>query len=237
VELESEEDAMSIALPLIPRGGNDVVAIKNLSKSWTNSDGSDKPVFAGLSAMVRRQDKIAVVGVNGAGKSTFLNTLCGNTQPTAGEAIVGPSISIGYFGQSSFETLNPEATVFDEVQGRLPNAKHATVRNLLAAFLFRGDDILKKIKVLSGGEKTRVVLSFLLSTPHNCLVLDEPTNHLDMRSREVLLDALKRYEGTLLLVSHDRFFLREITNRVFEVDHGSINIFDGNYQHYLDNRK
>jgi len=178
-----------------------------------------------------------VVGVNGAGKSTFLNILCKNTEPTAGEAIVGPSISIGYFGQSSLETLDPDATVFDIVQARLPTAKHASIRHLLAAFLFRGDDIFKKIKVLSGGEKTRVVLSFLLSTPHNCLVLDEPTNHLDMSSREVLLDTLIRYEGTVLLVSHDRFFLREITNRVFEVGRGSIRVFEGNYQYYLDNRK
>lgn len=137
----------------------------------------------------------------------------------------------------SLEALDPETTVYDEVQGRLPGAKYATIRNLLAAFLFRGDDILKKIKVLSGGEKTRVVLSYLLSTPHNCLVLDEPTNHLDIRSREVLLDALKRYQGTLLLVSHDRFFLREITNRVFEVSHGAIGVYDGSYQSYLDNRK
>jgi len=237
VELAGEDDAMSIFLPQIPRGGNDVVTIKDLAKTWKNSDGSDKPVFSGLSAMVRRQDKIAVVGVNGAGKSTFLNILCKNTEPTAGEAIVGPSISIGYFGQSSLETLDPDATVFDIVQARLPTAKHASIRHLLAAFLFRGDDIFKKIKVLSGGEKTRVVLSFLLSTPHNCLVLDEPTNHLDMSSREVLLDTLIRYEGTVLLVSHDRFFLREITNRVFEVGRGSIRVFEGNYQYYLDNRK
>jgi ATP-binding cassette subfamily F protein 3 len=104
----------------------------------------------------------------------------------------------------------------------------------LASFLFRGDEVFKKIKVLSGGEKTRVILAYLLSTPYNCLVLDEPTNHLDITSRKVLLDTLKRYEGTLLLVSHDRFFLREITTRVFEVDRGQIKVYEGNYQYYLE---
>jgi ATP-binding cassette subfamily F protein 3 len=236
VELESEQDAIEILLPEIPRGGNDVVVIKSLAKSWLNSDGSDKPIFSGLSATVHRQDKIAVVGINGAGKSTFLKVLCKQTPPTAGDAVVGPSISIGYFGQSTLEALDGDCTIIEQVQRMLPQMKDAMIRNLLAGFLFRGDEVFKKIKYLSGGEKTRVILSYLLSTPHNCLVLDEPTNHLDIRSREVLLDALKRYEGTVLLVSHDRFFLREITNRVFEVDHGMINVYDGDYHYYLESK-
>lgn len=236
VELAAEEDAMSILLPEIPRGGNDVVVIKSLAKAWKNSDGSDKPVFSGLNAVVHRQDKIAVVGINGAGKSTFLKVLCKLTEPSAGEAIIGPSISIGYLGQSTLETLNGANTIFEELQCKLPQFKDAFIRTILASFLFRGDEVFKKIKYLSGGEKTRVILSYLLSTPHNCLVLDEPTNHLDIRSREVLLDALKRYQGTVLLVSHDRYFLRESTNRVFEVDHGVINVYDGDYQYYLESK-
>lgn len=236
VELVTEEDQMKIFLPEIPRGGNDVVVIKDLAKEWSNSDGSPKPIFSGLNAMVRRQDHIAVVGVNGAGKSTFLKVLCHQTDATAGEALIGPSIDIGYFGQFTMEQLNPNNTVFEEVAAKLPNHKDAQLKNLLAAFLFRGDDVNKRVKFLSGGEKARVVLSYLMSTPYNCLVLDEPTNHLDMKSREVLLDALKRYEGTLLLVSHDRFFLHEITNRVFEVDHGHIKVYDGDYNYYLENR-
>jgi ATP-binding cassette subfamily F protein 3 len=234
VELVSEGAEMRIVLPEIPRGGNDVVVLKTLAKSWQNSDGSDHPVFSGLSATVLRQDKIAVVGINGAGKSTFLKVLSRQTELTAGEAIVGPSISMGYFGQYILEMLNRENTIFEELQSKLPNATEGVIRNLLAAFLFRGDDVYKKIKILSGGEKARVVLSFLLSAPYNCLVLDEPTNHLDMKSREVLLDALKRYEGTLLFVSHDRYFLREITSRVFEVDQGRITVYEGNYQYYLE---
>jgi ATP-binding cassette, subfamily F, member 3 len=236
VELVADSDEIRIFLPEIARGGNDVAVIKSLSKSWKNSDGRDKPVFSGLNAIVHRQEKIAVVGINGAGKSTFLNVLCNQTAPSAGEVIVGPSISIGYFGQSTLEKLNPESSVFDTVQCKLPQAKDGTIRNLLAAFLFRGDEVFKKVKFLSGGEKTRVILSYLLSIPYNCLVLDEPTNHLDIKSREVLLEALKLYQGTIMLVSHDRFFLREITNRVFEVDHGIINVYEGNYQYYLEQK-
>jgi ATP-binding cassette subfamily F protein 3 len=122
------------------------------------------------------------------------------------------------------------------VQRELPLVNDGFIRNLLAAFLFRGDDVHKKIRFLSGGEKTRVVLSYLLSIPYNCLILDEPTNHLDIGSREVLLDTLQRYQGTVLLVSHDRFFLRNITNRVFEVDNGVIRVYNGGYQYYLDEK-
>jgi ATP-binding cassette subfamily F protein 3 len=234
VELMVDEDEICIELPEISRGGNDVAIVKNLAKSWKNSDGSDKPVFSGLSAVIHRQNRIAVVGVNGAGKSTFLKVLCAQTEPTSGEVLIGPSITIGYFGQSTVESLDENATVFGVVQSKLPKASDGTLRNLLAAFLFRGDEVFKKIKVLSGGEKTRVILAYLLSTPYNCLVLDEPTNHLDIASRKVLLNALKRYEGTLLLVSHDRFFLREITSRVFEVDRGEIKVYEGNYGYYLE---
>lgn len=236
VELYTDDPDMRIYLPEIQRGGNDVVAIRNMGKSWKNPDGTDKRVFSGLTAMVGRRDRIAVVGVNGAGKSTFLKVISGQTEPTEGEAVIGASITIGYFGQFTLEMMNPEYTVFEEARSKLPNFNDASLRNLLAAFLFRGDDIKKKVKVLSGGEKARVVLAALLSTPYNCLVLDEPTNHLDIRSREVLLDALQRYEGTLLFVSHDRFFLRALTSRVFEVDHGHINLVEGDYQYYIESR-
>jgi ATP-binding cassette subfamily F protein 3 len=237
VERAIDADDMSISLPEIPRGGNDVAVIRSLAKAWPRACGGETPVFSGLSAVVRRLDKIAVVGVNGAGKSTFLKIICGHTLPSAGEAAIGPGISVGYFGQSSIESLDTDISVFEEVRAKLPQANDGAIRNLLAAFLFRGDDVFKKTKHLSGGEKTRVVLSYLLSIPYNCLVLDEPTNHLDIRSREVLLDALKRYEGTVLLVSHDRYFLREIVNRVFEIDRGKITVYEGDYRYYLQEKE
>ncbi|HQO09426.1 MAG TPA: ABC-F family ATP-binding cassette domain-containing protein [Clostridiales bacterium] len=236
VELVPEDYEIRIELPEIPRGGNDVISIKDLGKSWTYPDGKVKHVFSGLTAMVERQNKIAVVGVNGAGKSTFLKVISRQTPATEGEVVIGPSISIGYFGQFTLEQLDGDATVLEEVQAKLPQLTDSSVRNLLASFLFRGDEVYKKIKLLSGGEKARLILSYLLSLPHNCLVLDEPTNHLDIKSRVILLDALKRYEGTVILVSHDRYFLKELINRVFEVDHGKINIWEGDYRYYLDNK-
>ncbi len=153
VELDSIEAEMEIILPEIPRGGDDVAAIKSLSKSWTNSDGSEKPVFSGLNAMIHRQNRISVVGVNGAGKSTFLRVLCKQTEPTAGEVKIGPSISIGYFGQKTLEDLNGENTILEELQAKLPAENDGTLRNLLASFLFRGDDVFKKVKFLSGGRR------------------------------------------------------------------------------------
>lgn len=233
VELAVDDDEINIVLPEIPRGGNDIATIKSLSKCWKDSSGIDRPVFSDLNATILRQNRIAIVGVNGAGKSTLLKVLCGQTPPTSGEVAIGPSVGIGYFGQSTLEALDDNATIFEVVRHKLPQSNDGTIRNLLASFLFKGDEVFKKIRILSGGEKTRVILSYLLSTPHNCLVLDEPTNHLDISSRKILLDALLRYQGTLLLVSHDRYFLREITNRVFEVDHGKITVYEGNYEYYL----
>jgi ATP-binding cassette subfamily F protein 3 len=236
VELEADLEQMSILLPEIPRGGNDVVVIKNLAKVYQNSKGEDLEVFHNLNTTVMRQDKIAVVGVNGAGKSTLLKCITGKESPTKGEAKIGPSIDVGYFGQYSFENLNMELSVFDQVKRLMPDASDGFIRNLLAAFLFKGDEVFKKVKVLSGGEKARVILAGLLSTRHNLLILDEPTNHLDIGSREVLLDALKRYEGTIMFVSHDRFFLKELANKVMLVDKGEIYQFPGTYAEYL-NRK
>lgn len=235
VELTADQEQMSILLPEIPRGGNDVVVIKDLAKSWADSEGNKKEIFKGLNTVISRQEKVAVVGVNGAGKSTLLKIIAGQTEATAGAAKVGPSIQVGYFGQYSFENLNMENTIFEELQSKLPSASDGFIRNLLAAMLFKGDEVFKKIKFLSGGEKSRVILSFLLSYPYNFLILDEPTNHLDIGSREVLLDALKRYEGTIMFVSHDRHFLKELATNVLEVDKGSIYQHPGNYQSYLEN--
>lgn len=237
VEMPKEDEVIDFTFPTPPRGSNDVVVMKNLKKIWVKENGKEHLVFDNLTAVVHRLDKVAVVGVNGAGKSTLLKVIMGLTEATSGEASIGPSIKAGYFSQFSLDTLNPDNTVIEEVGWRLKDASVGYLRNLLAAFLFKGDDVDKKIRVLSGGEKSRVLLAVLLSTNNNLLVLDEPTNHLDIKSREVLLNALKAYEGTVLIVSHDRHFLHELSNRVFEVDKGSIQIYDTNFQYYLTKKK
>ncbi|MEH0860683.1 ABC-F family ATP-binding cassette domain-containing protein [Halobacteriovorax sp. DPLXC-1] len=234
IEVPAEEESISFQFPTPPRGGDDVVIIKDLAKSWPLSEGAQHDVFDGLSVTVKRTNKIAVVGVNGAGKSTLLKCITGHTDATKGSVSIGPSIKLGYFSQYSLEVLNPESSVFDEVRKDLPTASDGYIRNLLAAFLFRGQDVDKKVKYLSGGEKSRLVLATLLSQNNNFLVLDEPTNHLDIKSREVLLDALKRYEGTIMFVSHDRHFLSELAEQVYEVDKGEVRIFPGNYKEYLE---
>lgn len=233
IEIPPEEKMIQFEFPAPPRSGNDVVKLEGLAKEWTLEDGRVKPVFSGVSGMVRRLDKIAVVGVNGAGKSTLLRTVCGHIEPTSGVVTLGANVRIGYFSQHSLEVLNPEKTIFDEIHDRIPDATIGFVRNLLGAFLFSGDDVYKKISVLSGGEKSRVVLATILANPVNFLVLDEPTNHLDIKSREILLKAVQDFDGTVMLVSHDRHFLRSIAHRVFEVDHGALRIYEGNYEHYL----
>lgn len=237
VELPPEELVMDFSFPVPPRGSNDMVIIKDLAKTWTRDDGTPHRVFEGLTATVHLQDKISVVGVNGAGKSTLLKVIQGMTEATNGTAVLGPSVKAGYFSQFSLDLLNPENTILEEISNRLPHASNGFIRNLLAAFLFRGDDVEKKIKILSGGEKSRVMLATLMSNGNNLLILDEPTNHLDLKSRDVLLNALKAFEGTVMFVSHDRHFLHELSTRVFEVDKGGIRVFDTNYQYYLEKKK
>ncbi len=232
-----EEERIKFLFNVPPRGGDDVVIINNLGKSWNNTDGTDKLVFEGLSTTIKRLDKLAVVGVNGAGKSTLFKVICGQTNPTSGSVVVGPSIKMGYFSQFSFDLLKPNSTVLDEVRGSLPNVSDGYLRNVLAAFLFQGDDVKKRVKYLSGGEKTRLILAVLLSQNNNFLVLDEPTNHLDIHSRAVLMNALKKFEGTIMFVSHDRHFLRELSDKVYEVSQNKVQIFPGNYDYYLSKKR
>ncbi len=233
VEIPAEEKTMAFDFPAPPRSGNDVVKMSHLGKEWTLEDGRVKPVFSGVSGTVRRLDKIAVVGVNGAGKSTLLKTIIGQAQATDGSVQLGANVNVGYFSQHSLDVLDGNKTIFDEIHDRVPHATIGYVRNLLGAFLFSGDDVYKKINVLSGGEKSRVVLATLLANPVNFLVLDEPTNHLDIRSREILLEAIQNFDGTVMLVSHDRHFLKAIAGRVFEVDHGALRVYEGGYDYYL----
>lgn len=233
IVLPAEQKTMKFDFPVPPRSGDDVLHLNGLGKIWTGHDGREIPVFSGLSGTVRRLEKIAVVGVNGAGKSTLLKCIIGDTEPTEGEIIHGAGVTTGYFSQHAMDLLKPEQTVFEAVQEFFPLENIGTIRNLCAAFLFQGDDVDKRIANLSGGEKSRVILATLLGQPLNFLVLDEPTNHLDIQSREVLLTALQKFEGTVILVSHDRHFLRALINRVFEIDHGRMRIYEGNYDYYL----
>jgi ATP-binding cassette subfamily F protein 3 len=233
IEIPAEQRSVRFEWAAPPRSGDDVVRIEGLGKVWPLVDGAEKPVFSGVSGLIRRGEKIAVVGVNGAGKSTFLKVLAGETTPSAGSAEIGANVNLGYFSQHAMDVLDPKKTVFDTVQDVIPQASIGVVRNLCAAFLFQGDDVDKRIDKLSGGEKSRVVLATLLARPINFLVLDEPTNHLDIQSRETLLEALQSFAGTVVLVSHDRHFLRALVDRVFEIDHGEMRTYEGDYEYYL----
>lgn len=233
IEVIPDDEAMYFEFPKPPRSGNDVVKMENLKKIWVNPEGKEKKVFEGVSGLVKRLERVAVVGVNGAGKSTLLKVISGLTDATDGKAVIGANVQIGYFSQYSMDVLNPSKTVFEEVRDRVKDKTDGYMRNLLAAFLFRGDDVDKKVSVLSGGEKSRLILATILTNPVNLLILDEPTNHLDIKSREVLIEALKAFEGTILIVSHDRHFLKQLTTQVAEVDKGGVRFYPGSYNEYL----
>ncbi len=229
VERPLEEKAMSIEFRPCPRSGDQVAVLENLGVSYGNYN-----VFSGATVTLRRLEKVALTGINGAGKSTLLKVIAGSLSQTEGSCTVGSGVRSGYFSQYSSDLLNPSNTIFEEAQERLPELDRGELMSALGAFLFSGDDVDKKISVLSGGEKSRVVLACILSRPVNFLVLDEPTNHLDIVSREVLLDALKRFDGTVLIVSHDRFFLRSLATRVWELDRGRLSVYEGDYSYYLE---
>ena len=234
IEIPVEQRTMKFEFADPPRSGDDVVKLDSLGKVWPRPDGGQKSVFGGVTGTIRRQEKIALVGVNGAGKSTFLKVLAGQAEPTTGRLSMGANVYPGYFSQHAMDILEPAKTVLETVQDALPQAHLGVLRNLCATFLFQGDDIYKRIENLSGGEKSRVVLATMLVQPLNLLILDEPTNHLDIQSRETLLTALQNFSGTVVLVSHDRHFLRSLINRVFEIDHGEMLTYNGNYDYYLE---
>lgn len=237
VELPEEARVVRFNFPVPPRSGEDVVKLKEVGKAWPRPDGRMKQVMSDVTGLVKRLDKIAVVGVNGAGKSTLLKMIAQETPPTEGEVALGSSVEMGYFSQNSLDLLNPEKTVYEQVFESLPMATVGHIRALLGAFLFSGDDVHKKVSVLSGGEKSRVVLAMILARPVNFLVLDEPTNHLDLSSREVLLEALQTFEGTVMLVSHDRHFLKSVSNRVLRINEGRVHVFEGGYEEFLQSQQ
>ena len=211
-----------------PRSGEDVVSLKNVHKRY-----GSRSIYAGLDFAVRRKERWCVMGVNGAGKSTLLKLVAGSAQPDDGTVALGGSVKLGYFAQHAMDLLDGERTVFQSLQDSFPNAGQGSLRALAGCFGFSGDDVEKRCRVLSGGEKARLVMAKMLFDPPNLLVLDEPTNHLDMATKEMLIAALSQYEGTMLFVSHDRHFLAALSNRVLELTPDGIQQYGGGYTEYV----
>ncbi|MBN9680865.1 MULTISPECIES: ABC-F family ATP-binding cassette domain-containing protein [unclassified Corallococcus] len=211
-----------------PRSGDDVVNLKSVSKGY-----GKRTIYDGLDFLVRRAERWCVMGVNGAGKSTLLKLVTGTTQPDEGSVALGGSVKMGYFAQHAMDLLDGEKTVFEQLSDAFPRAGQGSLRALAGCFGFSGDEVEKKCRVLSGGEKARLVMAQMLYDPPNFLVLDEPTNHLDMGTKEMLITALSRYEGTMLFVSHDRHFLAALSNRVLELTPDGIHKYGGGYTEYV----
>ncbi|NEU95141.1 ABC-F family ATP-binding cassette domain-containing protein [Bradyrhizobium uaiense] len=211
-----------------PRSGEDVVSLKNVHKAY-----GSKRIYDGLDFMIRRRERWCVMGINGAGKSTLLKLVAGSTEPDDGAVAVGGSVKMGYFAQHAMDLLDGERTVFQSLEDAFPQAGQGSLRALAGCFGFSGDDVEKKCRVLSGGEKARLVMAKMLFDPPNFLVLDEPTNHLDLATKEMLINALAEFEGTMLFVSHDRHFLAALSNRVLELTPEGIHQFGGGYTEYV----
>ncbi|CDM56384.1 ABC transporter related [Rhizobium favelukesii] len=211
-----------------PRSGEDVINLKNVHKKY-----GSRAIYEGLDFMVRRKERWCIMGINGAGKSTLLKLVAGSTEPDQGSVALGASVKLGYFAQHAMDLLDGDRTVLEWLEDSFPQAGQAPLRALAGCFGFSGDDVEKKCRVLSGGEKARLVMAKMLFDPPNLLVLDEPTNHLDLDTKEMLIKALSQYEGTMLFVSHDRHFLAALSNRVLELTPDGIHQYGGGYTEYV----
>lgn len=212
-----------------PRSGEDVVSLKGVHKTY-----GSRTIYDGFDFMVRRRERWCIMGVNGAGKSTLLKLVAGAAEPDKGNVSIGASVKLGYFAQHAMDVLDGDATILEWLEERFPKAGQAPLRALAGCFGFSGDDIEKKCRVLSGGEKARLVMAAMLFDPPNFLVLDEPTNHLDLDTKQMLIKALAAYEGTMLFVSHDRHFLGALSNRVLELTPDGIHQYGGGYTEYVE---
>ncbi|MHB8885079.1 MAG: ABC-F family ATP-binding cassette domain-containing protein [Methylovirgula sp.] len=228
VEPPKRRQTVSFEFQPAPRSGDDVVSLKNVHKSY-----GSKSIYEGLNFVVSRKERWCVMGVNGAGKSTLLKLVAGSTLPDDGTVALGGSVKMGYFAQHAMDLLDGERTVFQSLEDSFPQANQGSLRALAGCFGFSGDDVEKKCRVLSGGEKARLVMATVLYDPPNFLVLDEPTNHLDMATKEMLITALSQYEGTMLFVSHDRHFLAALSNRVLELTPEGVHNYGGGYTEYV----
>ena len=229
-KVEPPRRRQSVAFDFLPapRSGDDVAALKNVHKAY-----GGKSIYEGFDFTIRRKERWCIMGVNGAGKSTLLKLIAGAAEPDDGTVAVGGSVKMGYFAQHSMELLDGERTVFQSLEDSFPQAGQGSLRALAGCFGFSGDDVEKRCRVLSGGEKARLVMAKMLFDPPNFLVLDEPTNHLDLMTKEMLITALAQYEGTMLFVSHDRHFLAALSNRVLELTPEGIHQYGGGYTDYV----
>jgi ATP-binding cassette, subfamily F, member 3 len=228
IEVPPEEKAIHFSFPQPRPSGRMVAEAKDLGKSY-----GAKEVFSGVNFVIERGDRIALVGVNGAGKSTLIKLLAGQEQATSGELRLGHNADVDYFAQDQYKALDPNARMLDDLFEAAPRSTQTELRSLLGCFLFSEDDVFKTIGVLSGGERNRYALARMLLHPSNFLLLDEPTNHLDLRAKDVLLDSLQKFTGTVVFVSHDRYFIDKLATRVFEIGEGRVEVFPGNYEDYL----
>jgi ATP-binding cassette, subfamily F, member 3 len=228
IEIPPEEKAIHFRFPQPKPSGRVVAEFQSVAKSY-----GDHHVFSGVSFFIERGDRVALVGVNGAGKSTLIKILAGAEPVTHGEYILGHNAQPDYFAQDQYKELDPGARMLDDLSTVAPRATNTELRSVLGCFLFSEDDVFKTIGVLSGGERNRYALARMLMMPSNFLLLDEPTNHLDMRAKDVLLTALEEYTGTVVFVSHDRYFIDRLATRVFEIEDGEVTVYPGNYEDYL----
>ncbi len=228
VEPPKRRQSVAFDFPPAPRSGDAVANLRGVHKRY-----GSRVIYQGLDLLVRRRERCCVLGVNGAGKSTLLKLVTGTTAPDAGSVTLGGSVKLGYFAQHAMDLLDGEHTLFETLADAFPLAGQGSLRTLAGAFGFSGDEIEKRCRVLSGGEKARLVMALMLYDPPNFLVLDEPTNHLDIATKEMLIGALAEYEGTMLFVSHDRHFLAALSNRVLELTPEGIHQYAGGYTEYV----
>ncbi|MGA1855501.1 ABC-F family ATP-binding cassette domain-containing protein [Azospirillum sp. 11R-A] len=228
-EPPKRRQVVTFDFPPAPRSGDDVAVLKNVHKGY-----GSRSIYEGLDLTIRRKERWCVMGVNGAGKSTLLKLIAGTTDPDSGTVTVGGSVKMGYFSQHAMELLDGDQTIFEALEAHFPQASQGSLRALAGCFGFSGDDVEKRCRVLSGGEKARLVMAIMLFNPPNFLVLDEPTNHLDLDTKQMLIQALAAYEGTMLFVSHDRHFLAALSNRVLELTPEGIHQYGGGYTEYVE---
>src|SRR4051795_154531 len=234
IEVPPEEKSIHFKFPQPKASGRIVAEFENVAKRYPGKNGAgEKEVFRDVNFMIERGDRIALVGVNGAGKSTLIKLLAGTEPLSAGEFRLGHNVQSDYFAQDQYKELDPDARIIDDLGALSPGSSQTELRSLLGCFLFSDDDVFKKLGVLSGGERGRYALLRVLLHPANFLLLDEPTNHLDMRAKDVLLDAIAAFSGTVVFVSHDRYFIDRLATRVIEVENGVITSYPGNYEDYL----